>query len=344
MPAVNIFLASSCELIDDRREFEIFINRKNKAWADKGRFLNLIVWEDFLDTLSQTRLQDEYNKAIRECDIFVMLFCTRVGQYTREEFETAFGQFKSSNKPVIFTYFKSTDIDIGSADEEELASLLDFKKRLRELGHFPTVYENTDGLNLHFGQQLDKLAAGGFIDLNPDNGVTAPGGGGNQASLSGTGAIAQQGSTAVASGGVSVGGNNTGAINTGTQTTITTGGGAIVGGDVNISGGDFIGRDKISHGISPAELETLFAPVLAIVTRQAPASMQTQVIKEVEELKTETAKGSQADDNKMARIIDRLVDMAPGAVGALVKMFASPILSSFAGSATRSVLDKIKSL
>ncbi len=344
MPTVKIFLASSFEMEDDRQEFEIFINRKNKAWADKGLFLNLIVWEDFLDTLSQTRLQDEYNKAIRDCDIFVMLFCTKVGQYTREEFETAFGQFKSSNKPIIITYFKSTDIKIGSADEEELASLLDFKKRLRELGHFPTVYENSDRLKLHFGQQLDKLIAGGGIELNPDNDITAPGESGNQASLSGSGAIAQAGATAIGAGGVYVGGDNTGAINTHTQTTSNTGGGAIIGGNVNIHGGDFVGRDKISHGISPAELETLIAPILAVVAQQAPASVRVQAIQKVEELKTETASGSQADDNKVARIIDRLADMVPGAVGALVKMFASPILSDFAGTATRAVLDKIKSL
>jgi hypothetical protein len=87
----KLFLASSAELREDRKEFEIFVNRKNKDWLDKGIFLDLVVWEDFLDAVSKTRLQDEYNKAIRECDLFVMLFFTKVGQYTEEEFETAFG-------------------------------------------------------------------------------------------------------------------------------------------------------------------------------------------------------------------------------------------------------------
>ena len=69
----KIFLASSSELEEDRKEFEILINRKNKDWADRGVFLELVVWEDFLDAISKTRLQDEYDKAIRECDVFVML-------------------------------------------------------------------------------------------------------------------------------------------------------------------------------------------------------------------------------------------------------------------------------
>jgi hypothetical protein len=73
----KLFLASSAELSEDRKEFEIFVNRKNKDWVGKGVFLDLIVWEDFLDAVSKTRLQDEYNQAIRGCDIFVMLFFTK---------------------------------------------------------------------------------------------------------------------------------------------------------------------------------------------------------------------------------------------------------------------------
>ena len=89
MKTIRLFLASSSELKDDREQFEIFINRKNKELHTKGIFLELIVWEDFLDAISQSRLQDEYNKAIIGCDIFVMLFCTKVGKYTYEEFEKA---------------------------------------------------------------------------------------------------------------------------------------------------------------------------------------------------------------------------------------------------------------
>jgi hypothetical protein len=110
----KLFLASSRELEEDRKEFEIFINRKNKDWVEKGVFLELIVWEDFLDAVSKTRLQDEYNKGIRQCNIFVMLFWTKVGQYTEEEFETAFGQFKATSKPFIFTYFKDAEISTAS--------------------------------------------------------------------------------------------------------------------------------------------------------------------------------------------------------------------------------------
>ena len=169
----KIFLASSSELEEDRKEFEIFIHRKNKDWVSQGVFLELIVWEDFLDAVSKTRLQDEYNKAIRECDLFVVLFFTKVGPYTEEEFETAFGQFQATHKPFIFTYFKDAPISTGSANEDDLMSLFAFKKKLKALGHFFTVYKNVDELKFKFNGQLDKLAANGFIELKPDKGEAA---------------------------------------------------------------------------------------------------------------------------------------------------------------------------
>src|ERR1700722_9315612 len=169
----KIFLASSAELKSDRNDFEIFIGRKNKDWVDKGVFLDLVIWEDFLDAMSQTRLQDEYNKAIRGCDLFVMLFWTKVGQYTEEEFETAFGQFKSTNKPFIFTYFKDAEISVAGANKKDLMSLWAFQEKLSSLGHFYTVYKNVDELKFKFNQQLDKLASNGFIEFAPEKGQAA---------------------------------------------------------------------------------------------------------------------------------------------------------------------------
>lgn len=160
-------MASSSELKEDRGEFEILVGRKNADWVARGVFLELVVWENFLDAVAQTRLQDEYNKTIRNCDIFVMLFSTKVGQYTQEEFETAFGQFKISNKPFIFTYFKDAEITISNASKNDLMSLWTFQQKLSSLGHYYTVYRNIEDLKFQFSQQLDKLAAEGFIEFNP---------------------------------------------------------------------------------------------------------------------------------------------------------------------------------
>ena len=178
MDTKKIFLASSSELSEDRQQFEILINRKNKEWVSKGVFLELVIWEDFLDALSQTRKQDEYNQAIQSCDIFVMLFYTKVGKYTTEEFDTAFKCFKATGRPLIFTYFKNVDIRAAGSKKQELKSLSAFQKKLANLGHFYTRYKNSEGLNEHFSSQLNKLAEKGFIAIGAP---AKPGAGKDQA-------------------------------------------------------------------------------------------------------------------------------------------------------------------
>jgi hypothetical protein len=342
MTRIRLFLASSAELSADREQFEIFINRKNKAWFDRGVFLDLVLWEDFLDALSRTRLQDEYNRAIRECDLFVLLFFTKVGPYTEEEFETAFGQFRATNKPFIFTYFKDAPINTGAAERKDLMSLLAFQEKLDSLGHFYTRYRNVDELKLKFNQQLEKLAESGFIRFHRDSaGTPAPGATGDRASLRGDGAIAQGGGTAVGARGISIGGNNRGDLNTGTQTRIETGG-AYIGGNVETGGGDFTGRDQFVQGVPAPDLEPLFAPLLAAVARQAPADRQADARKQVLALKAELTRGKGADDGRMAGILDGLAAMVPGAIGTLVGIFASPILQGIAGPVTSYVLSKLK--
>lgn len=339
----TIFLASSAELKDDREAFERHIGRRNKDWVDKGVFLKLVHWEDFLDAMSRTRLLDEYNTAVRGCDVFVMLFWTKVGPYTEEEFETAFGQFKATGKPFIFTYFKDAEISTGSADRHALTSLRAFQDKLKALGHFQTTYKNVEGLQLHFSQQLDKLVASGFIEFKADEGDKAMAGDSYRAKVAGGGAIAQgAGAMAVGAGGVLVGGANTGSINTGAQTTVDSGGGTIVGRDVNVTGGDFVGRDRFTTGVSPAELAPLFATLRAAVAAQAAAHTKVAAVRHVEEIQAEAGKGPRAEDGKIARVVEGLVGLVPGAVGAVVSAFSTPLLDGIAGPVTKYVLGKLK--
>ena len=205
----KLFLASPTELKEDRKEFESFIHRKNKDWAKQGVVLELVIWEDFLDAISQSRLKDEYNKAIRECDIFVMLFFTTVGQYTGEEFETAFGQFKATDKPFIFTYFKDAEISTGKVNENDMTKIYAFQDKLDSLGHPYTRYKTIDELTNKFNRQLDELVANGSIKLKQ--------GQDGNALVGGSGAIAQADSEALGGRSVKLNGDNAGTINTGLQ-------------------------------------------------------------------------------------------------------------------------------
>ncbi len=165
METIKIFLASSEELSEDRVAFKSFIDNKNKILQSNGVFIYLDIWEDFIDAVSTTRSQDEYNKAVVSSDIFVMLFSTKVGKYTEEEFDKALEKFKATGKPFIYTYFKNANVEIEDIEESDLKSLRDFQKKLDSIGHFFNKYKTSEQLVLHFSQQLEKLNKEGHINL-----------------------------------------------------------------------------------------------------------------------------------------------------------------------------------
>lgn len=153
---VRIFLASSQELRDDRDDFDLYVRQQNDRLIKEGVYLEVDRWENFLDAMAETRLQDEYNKAVRACDIFVSLFFTKTGKFTEEEFDQAHDQFKKTGKPRIYTFFKNADVKTG-AITDEILTLLQFKKKLRDLGHFHTDYNDAEHLKRQFRDQLDRL-------------------------------------------------------------------------------------------------------------------------------------------------------------------------------------------
>jgi hypothetical protein len=156
MQTKKIFLASSEELSADRIAFELMIGQLNQDWVPRDTFFRLIVWENFVDAMSKEGLQQEYNKAIQGCDIFVLLFFTKVGRYTAEEFETAFGAFRAGSKPLIYTYFKDDVVLTGDIDDS-VVSLLEFKKKLASLKHYYSRYRSAEELKWLFSRQLDKV-------------------------------------------------------------------------------------------------------------------------------------------------------------------------------------------
>lgn len=156
MKTVRIFIASSSELKEDRDQFRNYISQQNDLLHKKGLYLELVQWEYFLDAISDSRLQSEYNEAIRSCDIVLCLFFTKVGKYTEEEFDTAYEVFKEKGKPRIWTYFKNAQISTGTITDE-INSLLAFKKKIGNLGHFYTEYTNIDNLINKYRSQLDKI-------------------------------------------------------------------------------------------------------------------------------------------------------------------------------------------
>ena len=165
MDQVTIFLASSSELKEDRENFRLFISEINNEWYDVGIQFKPIFWEYFLDSFAEGGLQSSYNKAIAESDIFIMLFFTKVGKYTDEEFKAAFKQFENTRKPRLYVYFKDDFVRTGSINDD-IISMLEFKKRLIEVKHYVSIYRSIDDLKWQFNQQLQMIYGNKFLDIN----------------------------------------------------------------------------------------------------------------------------------------------------------------------------------
>ena len=167
MNTIRIFIASSAELVQDRKEFREFLSLENDRLHTKGVYLELAQWENFLDAVSQTSLQDEYNKELEKSSIVICLFYTKAGKYTQEEFDVALRHFKEKNSPLIYTYFK-TGAPEPAPNDEQAQHLSKFKKRLSDIGHFYTSYKSIDDLKYQFRKQLDRLEDKGLVVMQEE--------------------------------------------------------------------------------------------------------------------------------------------------------------------------------
>lgn len=153
MKNINIFLASSAELEDDRNAFGNLVRRLNKTYERRGLHIELFEWEDYDASYNGRRKQDEYNEQIRICDMFIAVFHRVAGKFTKEEFNIATDEHNRRKLPKIYVYCKTL-----SNDDTETQELKDFKRYLLdELGHYFSNYTNRDTMQLHFVMQLQQV-------------------------------------------------------------------------------------------------------------------------------------------------------------------------------------------
>ncbi len=69
--------------------------------------LRLEIWEDMGAELNNSLKQEDYNKILNEAEILVLLFWTKMGKYTLEEFDLNYKRFLETGKPLIYVYEKT---------------------------------------------------------------------------------------------------------------------------------------------------------------------------------------------------------------------------------------------
>ena len=145
MKYIKIFLASSIvEFESERQQMASYINNLNNIYVRRGVYFELLICENLSTAMDRERKQDEYNRFIRDSQFFYIILGQKAGDYTIEEFDTAWDQFKNTGAPKVNTFFYELPED-KPADK----SVLDFMNRLdQELGHFYTRFTHLDSVKL----------------------------------------------------------------------------------------------------------------------------------------------------------------------------------------------------
>lgn len=163
MKTVKIFLASSInDLKIDRLEVGDFFRHLNEIYLDRNIHFSLIKCEYYDDSISEDGKQTDYDAEICDSDLVFFIFFTKVGAYTRHEFNVALDSYRKKKQPKIITYFKySNSIDEANEDVKGFMHMLDV-----ELRHYYNTYSNIDTLKLGILMQIKLMQLDNYeIDI-----------------------------------------------------------------------------------------------------------------------------------------------------------------------------------
>jgi len=153
---IKIFLASSTELSPERQEMALLIQKENNQLIKKGKYLELVIWEDLFHSFQGERIQDYFNQKMLECDVVVVLIGSQVGAFTHEEFNLAWEHLNKEHQPkFLFVYVK--DISISSQDRTALKNytrVLDLIERIEQKEQLYQNYKDPVDLVYKFKNQL----------------------------------------------------------------------------------------------------------------------------------------------------------------------------------------------
>lgn len=158
MRTIKVFIASSEELKQERLEIADVISNLNNALSPRDIEIHPVKWEYLDASMGVKHKQEEYNEALKECDICVVLYWTKFGEYTETELNTAYQELCAGRNPKkIYVYFKDTD--------SLSPQLKEFKDSfVTKYGHFFCRFANSDTMKLNFVLQVESFINQSFND------------------------------------------------------------------------------------------------------------------------------------------------------------------------------------
>ena len=140
---MRIFIASSNDLVQERKDFRLFLYDQD---------LKPVVWENIDQSITKERFQDRINQDhLNTSDIVVFMIKSKLGKYTKEEFEEACKSLGNTISKIYVYFFKESKDNI---DDEQLLEILTLKKYLKTFGDLYQEVNNYQELEHHFLTQI----------------------------------------------------------------------------------------------------------------------------------------------------------------------------------------------
>lgn len=149
MKTIKVFIGSSEELNTERKVFPYIVQRLNRILKPNGVEIEPVKWEYLDASMGPLHKQEEYNLELKTCEMCLVLYWTRFGEYTKMELDTAYSEYCAGRNPKkLYVYFKGA--------EEISPDLKTFKESfVATYGCFFCQFKNTDTLILDFLLQLE---------------------------------------------------------------------------------------------------------------------------------------------------------------------------------------------
>lgn len=184
---LRIFVASPCDLDEERKLLEGVIQELNLTWPQQlGISLELIKWETHAFPGAGTDPQDVINHQLpQDYDILLLMLWSRIGtptpraqSGTLEEFENAYERWRSNPKLLrLMIYFKNTPLSPDNIDPDQLRLLQEFRKSLGDRGILYSTFtggeEFSQLLRIHLSKQVqDFLKENNIGEMPPTERVS----------------------------------------------------------------------------------------------------------------------------------------------------------------------------
>ena len=166
MKPIGIFLASEGGIEEIRDQIELFILRGIRDCRAFGLKNDVFVtrWETHSKAFHLTNKQDEYNRLITECEIFIAIFF-RKANLTRVELEKAYQSLKQGNNPkIILVYFYEPLVSMASLNSA-FTKVIKLKKWIKNQGQVFEVADSSTTLLFKVTKAVEN-ALHGFVSVD----------------------------------------------------------------------------------------------------------------------------------------------------------------------------------